>query len=228
MNGDGRYRALLALLLTVPAPSIGVLAALWAFPGPAGQAIYGLCKAWLLGFPLFWRVRVERAPISFSPPRQGGFVFGAVSGLVMGGAVAGAYLLLGSRLIDAAFFRSVALRNGMGTPERYLALALYLSLINSLLEEYVWRWFVFRRSEDLLPGAAAVAASGLFFTLHHTIALRLQFGWTVTLLSSLGIFAGAAVWSWCYLRYRSVWPGWLSHVLVDLAVLGAGYHLLFG
>ena len=56
-------------------------------------------------------------------------------------------------------------------------LAAYLTLLNSLLEEYVWRWFVFRRAEELLSGRRAVVLAALLFTVHHSVALRLQFGW---------------------------------------------------
>jgi len=109
-----------------------------------------------------------------------------------------------------------------------VALGLYLLLVNSLLEEYVWRWFVFRRCEDLLPGTAAVVASALCFTVHHVLALRLWFDWRVTALASTGVFIGGAVWSACYLRYRSIWPCYLSHAIVDAAVLSIGWTLLFG
>ncbi|MGH9361455.1 MAG: CPBP family glutamic-type intramembrane protease, partial [Thermoanaerobaculia bacterium] len=195
-HASPRPRAVLALLLLVPAPSIGVLAAMWAARGPVGQAVYGLSKLWILALPLLWLKLVERAPLSLSPPRRGGMALGIASGCFMGGAIALAYLLLGSGWIDAAAVRRAAELNGIGTPGRYVGLALYLTFINSLLEEYVWRWFVFRRAEELMPGPAAAPASGLFFTFHHTIALSLQLAWPATLLSSAGIFAGATTWSW--------------------------------
>jgi hypothetical protein len=104
----------------------------------------------------------------------------------------------------------------------------YLSTINALLEEYVWRWFVFRRCEDLAGGWPAAVLAGLFFTVHHVFALRAQFGWNVTVLGSVGVFAGGVIWSWCYLRYRSIWPGYISHVLADVAFLVIGGLILFG
>ncbi|MBI4601780.1 MAG: CPBP family intramembrane metalloprotease [Planctomycetes bacterium] len=220
-------KSLLALLLLVPAPSVGVLLAMRIAPGPVGQAVYGLSKLWLLALPLLWLRLVEKSPVSFSPPRRGGFFFGIASGLLMGGAVVLAYLGLGGLVIEPETFRAEAVKNGIGTPGRFAALAAYLILVNSLLEEYVWRWFVFRRCEDLLPSGAAVAASAAFFTLHHTIALAIQFEWLVAALASAGIFAGAAVWSYTYGRYRSIWPGYSSHVIVDVAVLVIGWRLLF-
>ena len=36
------------------------------------------------------------------------------------------------------------------------------------------------------------------------------------------------VWSVCYLRYRSIWPGWVSHVAADVAGLAIGWRVLFG
>ena len=69
--------------------------------------------------------------------------------------------------------------------------------------------------------------SALLFTLHHIVALRAQAGWDVTLLASLGVFLGGCAWSWLYLRYRSIWPGYVSHVLADVAVFAVGWVILF-
>jgi len=223
-----RQKSFLALALLVPAPSIGAAVVMGIAPGPLGQAVYALLKVWLLLLPLYWMRRVERAGFGLSPARRGGFLFGLLSGALMGAAILVAYALVGSGWIDVEHFRERAFQNGLSTSMRFVAFALFGALLNSLLEEYVWRWFVFRRCEDLLPRAAAVAASALFFTAHHVIALRLQFGWAVTLLASLGIFINGAVWSFTYLRYRSIWPGYLSHVVVDLVILGLGWKLLFG
>ncbi|CAN5431273.1 hypothetical protein BH10PLA2_BH10PLA2_21470 [soil metagenome] len=221
-------RALIALLLLVPAPTVGTAAALWLLPGPVGQAIYGFCKIWLLGFPLVWLHFVERKPWSWSPPRQGGLLMGLLLGLLMGTIILTGYWLLDSKRINLPQVRQLALRNGFGTKISFLGLALYLTLVNSLLEEYVWRWFVFRRTEEALGSWSAVLLAAAFFTIHHTVALSIQFGWTITLLGSLGVLISGLIWSGCYLRYRSVWPGYLSHILADAAIFLVGWRILFG
>jgi len=225
---DSRGSAFLALLLLVPAPSIGTLLAMRILPGPFGQAAYVLCKLWLLAFPIVWTLWIDRGRLSWSPPRRGGLLAGAAAGILMGGLILAAYRVAGGRWLDPAHVRQVAGRNGLVSPALYLAFAAYLVLVSSLLEEYVWRWFVFRKGELLLPGWAAVLAAGCFFTIHHVIALRAQFGWTATVLGSLGVLVGGLVWSWFYWRYRSIWPGYLCHAAVDVAVLAIGWQLLFG
>jgi uncharacterized protein len=45
-------------------------------------------------------------------------------------------------------------------------------------------------------------------------------------LGSLGVFAGGAVWSHLYLRTRSIWPGYLSHALADVAVFAVGAQII--
>jgi membrane protease YdiL (CAAX protease family) len=72
-----------------------------------------------------------------------------------------------------------------------------------------------------------VLASALGFTLHHIIALAGQFPPVVTVLGSAGVFFGGAMWSWLYLRYRSVWPCYVSHAIVDLPIFILGYYLVF-
>jgi membrane protease YdiL (CAAX protease family) len=113
-------------------------------------------------------------------------------------------------------------------PGAYILGAIYWITLNSLAEEYVWRWFVFRKFEILIGGKLAVVAAAAAFTAHHVIVLAAQFNWPITLLGSLGVFTGGAIWSGLYLRYRSVWPCYVSHAIVDAAIFVIGYRLIFG
>lgn len=226
MSTDKR-RALIALALLVPIPSISVLMAMIVMPGPVGQSIYMAGKVVLLAFPLVWLLAVERGSISWSPVRKGGMGVGTLIGVVIAIAVVAAYVTIGPHLIDAEQVGRTAAKNGIDSIVMYVGLSAYLVTINSLIEEYVWRWFIFRQFERLMPGCWAMFASAAAFTAHHVIALRAQFDWTTVALASAGVFIGGAVWSWCYWRYRSVWPGYVSHVIVDIAVLAIGWHLIF-
>ena len=74
----------------------------------------------------------------------------------------------------------------------------------------------------------AVILSALLFTVHHVFALAAQVDWRVTLLASVGVFIGGVTWSWLYRRYRSIWPGYLCHLMADAPIFVIGYVLIFG
>ena len=231
LSTSTRLKALAALLLLVPAPSLGVALSMM-IDGTRGtlmgQAAYALSKVWILALPIIWTLWVDRQKLSLSPARKGGFGVATGLGLLIGVVIVGGFMLFGQTIIDPVVLQDAVRNNGIGTPLRYLGLAVYLTLVNSLLEGFVWRWFVFRKCGTLVGGGMAVICSALFFTTHHVFALKAQMGWTPTLLGSAGVFIGGAVWSWCYLRFRSVWPGYVSHLIVDAAVFGVGWYLIFG
>ncbi|OPZ24521.1 MAG: CAAX amino terminal protease self- immunity [Lentisphaerae bacterium ADurb.BinA184] len=225
----GALRALLALALLVPAASLGTAIGLVWGPGtPLGKALFFAGKAWLVMFPAVWWLRVERGRPSLSPPRLGGFRVAALLGVLQSAVVLGVYGLAGGSLVDAGRVQAMVERAGLGDWRVYLAGALYWIAVNSVLEEYVWRWFVFRQCEALAGARAGVALAAGLFTVHHIVALQVYFSWPVTVLGAAGVFAGGVVWSWCYARYRSVWPGWLSHAIVDVAVFAVGAVIIFG
>ncbi|MDP7348765.1 MAG: CPBP family intramembrane metalloprotease, partial [Phycisphaeraceae bacterium] len=109
----------------------------------------------------------------------------------------------------------------------YVLGAIYWCTINSILEEYVWRWFVFTRCEALVGQVPATIVSALLFTIHHVIALMAFFDWRVTILASLGVFIGSAMWSWLYLRYRNLWTAYVCHVFADVGIFVIGWRLIF-
>jgi hypothetical protein len=218
------------LLLLVPVPSLGAAAGLLLWPeAPLGKAIFVASKIWILLLPVVWMKLVDRQPLSWSPPRQGGFRVGALSGLGVAVAILITYAVaLRAGLVDREMVAERASQTGLNRLGPYLGAAVYWITFNSLMEEYVWRWFTFRKFELLMGGRLAVVASALGFTAHHVIAMAAQFKAPVTILASTGVFLGGLLWSWLYLRYRSIWPCYLSHAIVDVPIFLIGYHLIFG
>jgi len=224
-----RRKAILALALLVPAPSIGTLAAMVLFPGTAlGKGLFAASKLWLVAFPAVWLKLIDRDRFGLSPARNGGFLMGLASGTGLGLLVLTGWLAFGQGLIDRAFFVGKMREIGLGSLPIYLGGAAYWILVNSVLEEYVWRWFVYGKCEALAGPRMAAMLAALFFTLHHVIALRAYCSLPVAIACSIGVFSGGAVWSLMYARYRSIWPGYLSHAIVDLCVFGIGVAMLFG
>ena len=225
---SSRGRAFAALAAIVPAPTLGLVAALYVWPDqPLGQIVFAVCKVWLVALPIVWLMRVERRRPHVPRLRAAGMAAGVGTGVLIFAGILAAYALFGD-WVDADAMAARIEAVGLGDPTIYLLGALYWCTVNSIIEEYVWRWFVFTRCEALLPKVAAVVAAGLLFTLHHVVALAYYFDWDVTLLGSVGVFVGGTTWSWIYLRWRNIYAAYVSHVFADLAIFGIGWHIVFG
>jgi len=219
--------SLLALLLLVPAPSIGILVGMIIAPNLFGRAVFFISKIWILALPLVWHVFVDKQKLSLSKPVNGGFAVAAFLGIIMSLIILAAYFTMGRYLIEPQAVKDMAANIGLNNPRTFLAAAAYWILVNSVLEEYVWRWFVVEKCKSLLPANAAIGVSALCFTIHHIIAMQVYFNGLLVSVASIGIFIGGVTWSACYNRYRSIWPGYLSHAIVDVAVFAIGYILIF-
>jgi len=206
-----RRHALIALLLIAPMPSLGVIMAMVVAPGAIGKTVFTAAKFWLLVFPAAWYLLVEKGRPRWSPPHRGGLAVGAASGAALAGIIVVGAWLVGVQNMDLVPLRTEAQKMGLNTALPYLAGAAGWTFVNSLME-----------------GPAAVIASAAIFTAHHVVAVTQYLEPLLAFLASAGVFAGGVIWSWLYIRYRSIWPCWLSHVLADIAVFGVGWWLLFG
>ncbi|BAB78113.1 CPBP family intramembrane glutamic endopeptidase (plasmid) [Anabaena sp. FACHB-709] len=221
-------KAILALLLLVPVPSVGVAAGLY-LPGILGTSVALFSKIWMLLVPIVWLVFIEPEDFHLKAQQAQGrdLLVGLGLGLLMLGMILMTYKWLGSQWIDVEYVRERARQIGLNNFVIYLIGSGYWVFINSLLEEFVWRWFVYRQCEILVSSPFAVVLSALFFTIHHIVGLAAYFDWRATTLCSLGVFIAGLIWSWCYLTYRSIWVGYISHVFADIAIFIVGWQLLF-
>jgi membrane protease YdiL (CAAX protease family) len=227
LEHSDRQNALLALILLVPAASIGVEMSLFITPGTIGTIASVLCGLWLLGLPIAWSVLRDRYQLHLSQPKYQELLAGTVLGLLMFGIILGTYSLFGQHWIDAADAKAKVQQMGLSNPNIFLIVQGYFVLINSFIEEFIWRWFVYKKCEIIIPGKAAIFLSALFFTLHHIIVLAAYTDWRGVILGSLAVFAAGAIWSWCYLAYRSLWASYISHAIADLALSIIAWQTLF-
>jgi membrane protease YdiL (CAAX protease family) len=197
-------------------------------PGPVGHTVFMAAKIWILLFPAIWYLGIEKSPPSWSPARNGGLGVGLLTGFGIAAVIVVFSWLVGAGELELAPLQTEVREMGLHSPTRFFAGAAGWTLVNSLIEEYVYRWFVLHQSRRLMSAPAAAVISATVFTAHHVLAVSQYLEPVFVLAASAGVFAGGLIWAWLYLRYRSIWPGWLSHVLADVAVFGVGGWLLFG
>ena len=217
----------LALLLIIPLPTLSILFSLEISQGLPGNLVFILTKILMITIPIYWYFKLEERNISWSPVKQKndlyvGFGFGIAMSLTIGIA----WLIFGSQ-IDQVALRELLKGNGLTNPIIFLGVTIYWICVNSLLEEFVFRWFIFEKFEVKVGSNYALYLSATAFTLHHTIAMLYMFPISLTILASVGVFIGGLLWSWLYLRYRSIWVVFLSHAIVDVMMFGIAGIILF-
>ena len=222
-----KIKARQALLLLVPAASIGVAMTTYISPGTIGKFCFTLTKIWLVVFPILWRLAIEKKAIRLPKITTKEINYGIVLGLIMSAIIFAAYWFFGRRYLDIEQVRASAIEVGITQANVYFLGVMYWSFINSFIEECVWRGFVYRHCRILYPQLIAIITSAIFFTLHHIIALffYLQNPW-LAITSSFGVFAAGVIWSACYQK-SGFYACYISHILADLAIGWVGWHLLF-
>jgi uncharacterized protein len=202
------------------------------FSAGTQQGIYLVVKTIQFAFPLLWVWAVLRRPLRVSRPSSRGLALGAVFSIVVVGA---GWLVFDLLLRDTAALANAAPRIhekiaefGIDSVGKYAVLAVFYSLIHSLLEEYYWRWFVFGELRQLVALWPAILVSALAFMGHRVVVLSQFFAelpWLAWLFSS-AVAVGGVFWAWLYEKSGSIYSTWLSHLLIDAGIFWIGYQLI--
>ena len=225
---EERKLALIALLLVGLAPTVSIFISFGTDGGIISQIAYVLSKLWLVVIPLIWYLKIDKGQLSFSKPKQGGYAVAVGLGSGMSVLILLTWFMVGDK-IDGSLLRDAVEPVGLLDVRLYIGGVIYWTVLNSLLEEYVFRWFLVVKSEALVgTGTPAILLSAFIFVIHHTFALLFfGFPWWANLLASVSLFIGGAIFSWLYIRYRSVWMPYIAHAICDIAVFSIGAMIIF-
>ncbi|EJL46162.1 CAAX amino terminal protease family [Brevibacillus sp. CF112] len=131
-------------------------------------------------------------------------------------------ILTGLWLILQAEGRPDIVRAGLeswGVNRNWIGLfALYLVVVNSLLEELFWRGFVLQRMLRSLSRVVSVLLTSFFYTLYHLIITTALFGVWQGLLLTTAVYGAGVIWGWMKGLFPSIYPTWFSHLLADLGL----------
>jgi membrane protease YdiL (CAAX protease family) len=228
-----------AVLFAMTFPTVAAWIYFLVLVGPQGEptatqrVAYTICKVVQFSFPVvFLLLRDRRWPWPSRPSFAG-------LGPALGFGVLVAVVILGlyfSWLRSSALLAQTPVRiqstlraAGLASPAIYAVFAGFFVVAHSLMEEYYWRWFVFGQLRLLVPLAPAVVLASLAFMAHHVILLYVFLPGQVlsaVLPCSLAVAAGGAVWCLLYAQTDTIYPPWLSHLLVDGALFAIGWDML--
>jgi len=224
-----RNQSLIAILLVGFVPSISVIFGIKIIDNELySQIFFMFCKLWIFIIPTVWFLYLENNDISRELPSRTGLKMGTLTGLGMSIIIIITWIIFEDSLNLDEMINTLNSK-GLSNINLYILGMIYWIFINSLLEEYVFRWFITTKASTLFKNDFyAILFSAILFTLHHALALHFfGFIWWQTFIASFGLLSAAAIWSWLYLQYRSIWVCWLSHAICDIVVFSIGYQILF-
>ena len=140
--------------------------------------------------------------------------------------IIGAYFFLGS-YIDLSTIRD-SLTSGIGVnAQNFVYVAIYISFVNSLLEEFFFRGFAFLVLKQEINKRIAYIFSSAMFALYH---LGMTSGWFnvfIYTLAMLGLFVGGCIFDFLNEKCENIYPSWLVHMFANFAINTIGF-ILFG
>ena len=169
------------------------------------------------------RDALKTLPRLFRPERRT-LLRAAALGLGVFAVILGGYFILG-RFFDLTGITG-ALGDNVGvTGGNFLFVAIYISFVNSLLEEFFFRGFLFLGLLDSLPRWLAHGYSAGLFALYH---IAMMFGWGSPALIGLilaALVVGGLIFNRLNEAARCIWPSWLVHLCANLAINTIGFIL---
>lgn len=184
-------------------------------PALCGIFVHGYSPFSAFAFPDRSK-KAERHVISFS----------IIGGLLLFGLMLAAYFLL-KNVIDFSGI-TASLESGEGvTRESFPLVAAYITICNSLLEEFFFRGTAYLALSRAAGKRFACIFSAAAFSLYHAAILD---GWFSPLLFALllaGLFIGGVIFNILADRAESLYPSWFLHMAANLGINTIGL-ILFG
>lgn len=142
-----------------------------------------------------------------------------------------AIIVVGYLLLKDVFdFSAItgALTDGVGVNrDNFVFVSLYISFINSLLEEFFFRGFAFLSLKKLVSRKFAYILSASAFALYH---IAMMIGWfspLLFILVMLGLFAGGVIFNYLNEKSENIYTSWLVHAFANFGINTVGF-ILFG
>lgn len=141
------------------------------------------------------------------------------------GFILGGYLLL-TKLYDISeLVLKLTADAGVGA-DNFVFVSIYISLVNSMLEEFLFRGFAFLTLKKLTNRRFAYIFSALIFAIYHFGMMAAGNIW-ISLLALIALFVAGCMFNWLNERSGNIITSWLVHMFANFAINTIGF-MIFG
>ncbi len=157
-------------------------------------------------------------------PDKKGLCIALCLGFVIYGVVLGAYWIFKDVFDFSALTGSLNETTGVNK-SNFIWVAIYISFVNSLLEEFFFRGFSFITLKKLTSRRFAYVFSSMVFALYHIAMMIGWFGLPVILISLVGLFIGGMIFNRFDEKSENIYLSWLIHMFANFATNTIGFIL---
>jgi len=158
--------------------------------------------------------------------RKDGILKALLLGIGVYAVIVGGYFIT-RNIIDFSNVSS-SLTEGMGiTAKNFIYVSLYISLMNSFLEEFFFRGFGFMTLKKYTTRKIAYIFSSALFAVYHIGMLVGMFDILTLLLLLSGLIIGGCIFNYLNELNDSIYPSWFVHMFANFAINTVGF-ILFG
>ena len=111
------------------------------------------------------------------------------------------------------------------TAENFMYIAVYISFINALLEEFFFRGFAYLELKRWTSKSVALIISASAFSLYHVSIMLSWFSLPLFLLLLLGLFIGGIIFNILNERSNNIYSSWMVHMFANFAINAIGFAL---
>jgi membrane protease YdiL (CAAX protease family) len=141
-------------------------------------------------------------------------------------------LILGSYWLIGPYFDfsqvTATLQNNSGVnANNFVFVAIYISIVNSLLEEFFFRGFAFLTLKKHAGRRFSYIFSAAAFAIYHIAMMTSWFSFSLFLLLIIGLFIAGLLFNWLNEKNGNIYASWMVHMCSTLAINTIGF-MLFG
>ena len=137
-----------------------------------------------------------------------------------------AYMLF-KNFIDFSAIQASLTSNVGVNADNFLLVAIYISFMNSLLEEFFFRGYSFILLKNKTNRSFAYIFSSILFAFYHVGMTNGWFSGIIYMLAMLGLFIGGCIFNYLNERCENIYMSWLVHMFANFAINTVGC-ILFG
>ena len=138
--------------------------------------------------------------------------------------ILGAYFIFRNIFDFSALVGSLNETTGVNK-SNFIWVAIYISFINSFLEEFFFRGFAFLTMKRFFKKSFAYVFSSIVFSLYHVAMMIGWFGWAVIFISLSGLFVGGMIFNRFDEKSGNIYLSWLVHMFANFATNSIGFIL---